>query len=387
MGDDTSDIETLSLYLPLPYRVLFLFILGVWLFALNLHYFHVVRIDISPFLRYTLSSNEPPLHRSVYSLALFLTAIFVANLLLFYHLTVRDPELIPQYERVPLFLSLCIVLVFFWPAGRHKRGRYRFLRTLRRTIIGGLDPDLRFADILLADALTSYAKVFGDGAIAVCMFLSGYSSTHPIPDRTCNVVPFIMALPYLSRLRQCLIEYRRAGAKGLPAAERNVHLYNALKYSTAFPVIFFGWLARYPPEEFSRSRGLQDAWYISVLVNSLYSFYWDVARDWDLTIFSRNPYPEPYGLRQNRHFVLKEFYYFAIVVDLLLRFTWSVKLSPHLDFIGDMEGGIFVLEILEVFRRWVWVFFRVEKEFVANGSKMQDTEEGRGSIRLTEFRD
>jgi len=161
-----------------------------------------------------------------------------------------------------------------------------------------------------------------------------------------------MALPYLSRLRQCLIEYRRAGAKGLPAAERNVHLYNALKYSTAFPVIFFGWLARYPPEEFSRSRGLQDAWYISVLVNSLYSFYWDVARDWDLTIFSRNPYPEPYGLRQNRHFVLKEFYYFAIVVDLLLRFTWSVKLSPHLDFIGDMEGGIFVLEILEVFRRW-----------------------------------
>ena len=40
---------------------------------------------------------------------------------------------------------------------------------------------------------------------------------------------------------------------------------------------------------------------------------------------------------------------------------------PHLDFIGDMEGGLFMLELLEVFRRWVWVFFRVEKEMLSSG--------------------
>jgi uncharacterized protein with von Willebrand factor type A (vWA) domain len=53
-------------------------------------------------------------------------------------------------------------------------------------------------------------------------------------------------------------------------------------------------------------------------------------------------------------------------LDLLLRFTWSLKLSPHLDHFNDMEGGIFLIEFLEVFRRWVWIFLRVETEWVRN---------------------
>ena len=57
-------------------------------------------------------------------------------------------------------------------------------------------------------------------------------------------------------------------------------------------------------------------------------------------------------------------YYVAIVIDLLLRCTWSFKLSPHLDHFNDLEGGIFLMEILEVFRRWMWIFFRVETEWV-----------------------
>jgi hypothetical protein len=101
-----------------------------------------------------------------------------------------------------------------------------------------------------------------------------------------------------------------------------------------------------------------------VLINSVYSFYWDVAKDWDLTLFSsqRSNPEHPFGLRKERYFESKELYYFAIGVDLLLRFTWSMKLSPHLDRFDDMEGGIFLMELLEVFRRWVWVFFRVETE-------------------------
>lgn len=56
-------------------------------------------------------------------------------------------------------------------------------------------------------------------------------------------------------------------------------------------------------------------------------------------------------------------YYGAIVVDLMLRCTWSFKLSPHLDHFNDLEGGIFVMEFLEVLRRWMWIFFRVETEW------------------------
>jgi hypothetical protein len=56
-------------------------------------------------------------------------------------------------------------------------------------------------------------------------------------------------------------------------------------------------------------------------------------------------------------------YYYVIIVDLLLRCTWSFKLSPHLDHFNDLEGGIFLMEVLEVFRRWIWIFFRVETEW------------------------
>jgi len=150
------------------------------------------------------------------------------------------------------------------------------------------------------------------------------------------------------------------------------HLANALKYSTAFPVIVLSALQRSPePSTFGVSEAtLFRLWMAAVLVNSAYSFYWDVARDWDLSLFSspqeRNNPEYPWGLRRHRWFHAKEFYYGAVVMDALLRCTWSLKLSPHLDHFNDLEGGIFTMEVLEVFRRWVWIFFRVECEWVRN---------------------
>jgi hypothetical protein len=94
-----------------------------------------------------------------------------------------------------------------------------------------------------------------------------------------------------------------------------------------------------------------------------------VAKDWSLSLLSsprqhRRAAPDhPFGLRRHRYLPAKELYYFAVALDLLLRFTWSLKLSPHLDHFHDMEGGIFIVELLELFRRWIWVFLRVEAEW------------------------
>jgi hypothetical protein len=44
------------------------------------------------------------------------------------------------------------------------------------------------------------------------------------------------SLPYLIRLRQCVIEYTQAPNER--QNERRRHLMNALKYASAFPVIF-----------------------------------------------------------------------------------------------------------------------------------------------------
>lgn len=273
---------------------------------------------------------------------------------------------------------------------------------LQRVLIGGISTDLRFADILLADVLTSYAKVLGDAAVCMCMFLSGHSSTNPAPNRHCGnayLAPCVMVLPYLARLRQCVTEYLRARRKGLPAMDRQPHILNAAKYASAFPVIVCSALQRnYDPTQpnYFSQMTLSRTWLCAVVFNSCFSFYWDVARDWGLTLFEgrRGLDEHSYGLRKHRYFVANEFYYAAIGIDFLLRATWSVKLSPHLDNFDAMEGGIWCLELLEVFRRWVWVFFRVEKEWIitSKGNSgisgglglLVDAEEG---IMLNEYED
>ncbi len=75
-------------------------------------------------------------------------------------------------------------------------------------------------------------------------------------------------------------------------------------------------------------------------------------------------------------------YYGAIIVDLLLRCTWSFKLSPHLDHFNDLEGGIFVMEFLEVLRRWMWIFFRVETEWGQYPSPSQDIADSKANNHI-----
>ena len=67
-------------------------------------------------------------------------------------------------------------------------------------------------------------------------------------------------------------------------------------------------------------------------------------------------------LRPTRLLPDSSVYFLAVAIDLLLRLTWSLKLSSHLHSIHELEQGVFLLEALEVIRRWIWVFFRVEFE-------------------------
>jgi len=78
-------------------------------------------------------------------------------------------------------------------------------------------------------------------------------------------------------------------------------------------------------------------------------------------------------------------YHLFAVVDLILRLTWSLKLSSHLHTISEIESGVFMMEALELFRRWMWVFVRVEWEAVkmseARGwNRARDRERERGTV-------
>ena len=75
-------------------------------------------------------------------------------------------------------------------------------------------------------------------------------------------------------------------------------------------------------------------------------------------------------------------YHLFALIDLVLRFTWSLKLSSHLHTIAEIESGVFMMEALELARRWMWVFVRVEWEAVKMGEVRRWTQRGdqRGQV-------
>lgn len=120
---------------------------------------------------------------------------------------------------------------------------------------------------------------------------------------------------------------------------------------------------------------------LAALINSLYSYWWDLTNDWGFDLLRSKPtqgedlQPHPFGLRTRLMYPLP-YYPFVVFANLVLRLTWSVKLSPHLHSHSEGSGVIFWTEVAELVRRWMWVFLRVEWEIV---KEKQDTPRARES--------
>uniref|UniRef100_W5LJ34 Xenotropic and polytropic retrovirus receptor 1 n=1 Tax=Astyanax mexicanus TaxID=7994 RepID=W5LJ34_ASTMX len=101
------------------------------------------------------------------------------------------------------------------------------------------------------------------------------------------------------------------------------------------------------------------------VINSCYTLVWDLKMDWGL--FDRNA-GENTLLREEIVYPQKAYYYCAILEDVILRFAWTIPLS-----IGTVTSCCHISDILatvlaplEVFRRFVWNFFRLENEHLNN---------------------
>ncbi|KAL4354741.1 hypothetical protein GQ457_06G044330 [Hibiscus cannabinus] len=216
---------------------------------------------------------------------------------------------------------------------------------------------ISFPDFFLADILTSMAKVFSDLERSVCRMVHRQVATIAWfeADSVCGshsvAIPLVLVIPYIWRLLQCLRQYKDTKEKPT--------LFNALKYSTAIPVIFLSAL-KYHVSPDSWTYVYRRLWLFSSLVNSLYSFYWDITRDWDLSVFTRifkfnKPSLCSY-LLYGRQWV----YFWVIGSNLVLRCTWTYKLSAHL---RHNYLTVFMITTLEMLRRFQWIFFRVENEW------------------------
>ncbi|KAK2987445.1 hypothetical protein RJ640_018582 [Escallonia rubra] len=347
------DLRNLFLYEAFLYfNPLLLVTLMVWLWGVNLWVFSQASVNYAKI--FDLDQNHLT-EREIWKCATWMTIIVPTSMTAYLYLYSHGEVSMAASQPVILYAAVAMVLTFPFDIF-YLSSRYFLLRTLWRIAI-------TFADFFLADILTSMSKVFSDMERSVCRMLHRQVATIAWfeADSVCGshavAIPIVLVLPYIFRLFQCLRQYKDTGER--------ITLLNALKYSTAVPVIFLSALKYhvFPDRWTSIYRPL---WLISSFLNSSYSFYWDVNRDWDLSGFTRIfKFSKPHFCSHMLH-GQNWVYVWAIGSNLILRCTWTYKLSAHL---RHNYLTVFIITALEIFRRFQWVFFRVENEWNKMNSK------------------
>ncbi|XP_031500520.1 uncharacterized protein LOC116264440 [Nymphaea colorata] len=348
----SADLRDLFLYeVFLYYNPLLLVTMMVWLWGVNLWVFSQSSVNYGKIfdLDHTYLT-----HREIWKCATWMTIFVPTSMTAYLYLYSHGEVSLAASQPVLLYAAVLMVLIFPFDIF-YLSSRYYFLKTLWRILLPL--QAITFADFFIADILTSMSKVLSDLERSVCRMVHRQVATIAWfeADSICGshsvAIPLALVLPYLCRFFQCVRQYKDTKEKTC--------LLNALKYSTAVPVIFLSALKYHVFPE-SWTNFYRPLWLISSVVNSLYSFYWDVTRDWDLSVFSRIFKFKAPSILSSLLYGRQWVYFWVIGSNLILRCTWTYKLSAHL---RHNYLTVFAITALEIVRRFQWVFFRVENEW------------------------
>ncbi|XP_071444302.1 solute carrier family 53 member 1-like [Hetaerina americana] len=274
---------------------------------------------------------------------------------------------IPPYAN-PLALAVIMLIFLLNPLHvfRHE-ARFWAMREVGR-ILAAPFFHVGFADFWLADQMNSLASTFLDFQYLICFYATNENwivagDTSQCNEKSFIIRPIVNCLPAWFRFAQCLRRYRDT-KEGFP------HLVNAGKYSTTFFVVIFGTLKSFYAENYESQfeNPFLHLWIISNVINSCYAYTWDIKMDWGL--FDKKVGDNRF-LREEIVYSSPSFYYFAIVEDLVLRFGWAVSYGLQQAELVNSEVMTTILSPLEVFRRFIWNYFRLENEHLNNCGKFR----------------
>uniref|UniRef100_A0AAY4E6V7 Xenotropic and polytropic retrovirus receptor 1 n=1 Tax=Denticeps clupeoides TaxID=299321 RepID=A0AAY4E6V7_9TELE len=342
------------------------FLLIQFLFLLGINTYGWRQAGVNHVLIFELNPRNNLSHQHLFEIAGFLGVLWCISIL---------SCLYSEYTQLPMqanplilygFMVLFLVNPF---KTAYYKSRFWLLKLLFRVFTAPFHR-VEFADFWLADQLNSLVLVLMDLEYMVCFYSMELAWTNPsglLPDNSgliCHSYSYglraiIQCLPAWLRFVQCLRRYRDT-KRAFP------HLVNAGKYSTTFFVVTFAALyATHKDQNHSDADVFLYLLILSSIVSSCYTLIWDLRMDWGL--FDRNAGENTF-LREEIVYPQKAYYYCAIVEDVLLRFAWTVQLSlttmTSTPFISDVL--VTVIAPLEVFRRFVWNFFRLENEHLNN---------------------
>ncbi|KAM4629766.1 xenotropic and polytropic retrovirus receptor 1a [Polymixia lowei] len=343
------------------------FLLIQFLFLLGINTYGWRHAGVNHVLIFELNPRNNLSHQHLFEIAGFLGVLWCISILscLYSEYTYLPMQINPLilYGFMVLFLINPLKTCYY-------KSRFWLLKLLFRVFTAPFHR-VEFADFWLADQLNSLVFVLMDLEYLVCFYifeLQWGNSKGLLPafkgDYICNnysygVRAIIQCLPAWFRFVQCLRRYRDT-KRAFP------HLVNAGKYSTTFFVVTFA--ALYGTHRDQRHTDADMFFYLLIVfstISSLYTLIWDLRMDWGL--FDRGAGENTF-LREEIVYPHKAYYYCAILQDVILRFAWTIQISlttnASIHSVGDMVAT--VLAPLEVFRRFVWNFFRLENEHLNN---------------------
>jgi len=346
------------------YRGPFLVILFLALMGINVYGWrssgvnHVLIFELDP--RSHLSEQH------LMELAAIFGVIWTLSVLTFLY---SDQLSIPAFAN-PLSLAVIMAVFMLNPTHTFLHGaRFWFFRVAYRIILAPFFY-VGFADFWLADQLNSLGQALKDFQYLVCFYVTRDSLSDDWDEAEelgqCAApawwLPALVGcLPAWFRFAQCLRRYR-------DTKESFPHLVNAGKYSTTFFVVTFASL-----DSAYRTADSHSAFFYPYLccaiLSSCYTYVWDVRMDWG---FFASGAGDNRFLREEVVYSSKSYYYFAILEDLILRFNWAIQiaLKEH-GFAAYSELTVTVFAALEVVRRFIWNFFRLENEHCNNCGKFR----------------
>ncbi|KAJ2885452.1 Signal transduction protein [Coemansia aciculifera] len=255
---------------------------------------------------------------------------------------------------VILGLFLMPVKAFYWTSRRW------LIKSLWRILFSGFHR-VEFRDFFLGDEMCSLTYTFSMVLLLGCASANSWTNL----DDVCNTTQWwsnaaFLMVPNTFRLLQCIRRYVDSG-------DAFPHLANGAKYSSTIATI---WLAS--ANRIVGGTTWRSVWVASAIANSCFTSLWDLLMDWGL-FESRTKHR---FLRSELKFERTWMYYAAIVTDVILRFVWITQISPSFFSFGHAVHSAtvaYVAAVLEVVRRFLWNFLRVENEHVSNCGQFRAT--------------
>lgn len=259
-------------------------------------------------------------------------------------------------ELVPLGLLMLLLGVLLCPLNIiYRSSRFFLLACLFHCLCAPLYK-VTLPDFFLADQLTSQVQALRSLQFYICYYGRGDYKQRLntcVDLGTYKTFLFIVAaLPYLCRLLQCLrrLYDERDPMQGL----------NGLKYFSTIVAVCMR--TAYSISGATHWNIL--AWIASVIA-AIAGTYWDLVIDWGLLQKnSKNRW-----LRDKLLVPHKTVYFAAMVLNVLLRFVWLqtvLKFSVSFLHIQTLTA---IVAVLEIIRRGIWNFFRLENEHLNNVGK------------------